>query len=84
MLGIQAVVDEVKSAWPIIRVAVILQAINARGLRDHIPVMLEYRRYFLFDGIGSGNIPWDRDLLMQCVQGHRFYIRDNFVNGTNE
>ena len=67
---------EVSKCHTLLGMATRLSSINTRQLRDHAPLLLQWRVAFAADA--KKDIVWDRNKLMQALQGD-FKIRDGFT-----
>ena len=67
------------------RLAASVKHVNARGLRDHVPVVVKLQHYFVC-GV-AGKLCWYSDQMMDCLMG-RFpksrIMRDSFVSTVEE
>ena len=60
-----------------------LQPIRSRGLRDHTPLFARFFLTYVASEFADCT-RWDRDALMQCVQGKDLVTRDNFVSDVEQ
>ena len=71
---------EVTKCHTLLGMASRLSSIHTRELRDHAPVLLQWRHLFAVDA--NQFVRWDRNKLMRAIQGD-FVIRDAFNHEFN-